>query len=583
MTDSRTSRIVEVLTEAFGGLAEADPVAVRRKYRKMAADPFAFYRGSAPLFYADVVEREDQWADERTRRVWIQGDLHAENFGTYMDGAGHLVFDVNDFDEAYLGHFTWDLQRLVASVALLGWTKALSDEDITALVGDHAARLPRPGAPVRRQRPRPRVVAAARHRDGGGARRARAGAAVDPDRAAGEQDRRRPLRAALPRTARTCAGSRTTSARPSRRPTPRYLETIPESKSLGSISYVLKDVVGASGFGIGSAGLPAYNLLVEGHTEALENDVVLSMKQGERAGGQPRRGRPRLRGGLRAPGPPHGPEPARAAGARRPVAGLDRARRHRLRRAGAQPVLRRPRLVGAHRAGRDRARCSSSWAGPRPRCTASPTRTTSTPLVDFQVEDAVVAVVGGREDEFVADLTDVRACPTPQKVREDHRLFVDAFRAGQLPAGRVTAASFAFLAHSCFPFPGSISPEKAEPNGAEGPGHARVRPARGRGRGRGDGRLRPRRLLLRDRRLRGARRRAARRLRPLRRRGPPGRPLRRRRPGPPVRARPSRPAPSGSDRERVQAIREWARTHGHEVSERGRLSATVIEAYEAAH
>src|SRR5699024_11488190 len=38
--------------------------------------------------------------------------------------------------------------------------------------------------------------------------------------------------------------------------------------------------VGRKGFGIGSAGLPAYNILVEGRTEALENDVILSMKQG---------------------------------------------------------------------------------------------------------------------------------------------------------------------------------------------------------------------------------------------------------------------------------------------------------------
>lgn len=45
----------------------------------------------------------------------------------------------------------------------------------------------------------------------------------------------------------------------------------------------------------------------------------------------------------------------------------------------------------------------------------------------------------------------------------------------------------------------------------------------------------------------------------------------------------SRPAASGSDRERVQAIREWARSSGHKVSERGRLSSSVIEAYEAAH
>lgn len=46
---------------------------------------------------------------------------------------------------------------------------------------------------------------------------------------------------------------------------------------------------------------------------------------------------------------------------------------------------------------------------------------------------------------------------------------------------------------------------------------------------------------------------------------------------------PSRPAAAGSDRERVQAIREWARQNGHTVSERGRLSAAVVQAYEQAH
>jgi hypothetical protein len=51
----------------------------------------------------------------------------------------------------------------------------------------------------------------------------------------------------------------------------------------------------------------------------------------------------------------------------------------------------------------------------------------------------------------------------------------------------------------------------------------------------------------------------------------------------PARSGSPRPAASGSDRERVQAIREWARSQGHQVSERGRLSATVLQAYEAAH
>lgn len=37
------------------------------------------------------------------------------------------------------------------------------------------------------------------------------------------------------------------------------------------------------------------------------------------------------------------------------------------------------------------------------------------------------------------------------------------------------------------------------------------------------------------------------------------------------------------DREQTHAIREWARANGYEVSERGRLSANVLAAFEAAH
>ena len=50
-----------------------------------------------------------------------------------MNSEGVLVFDVNDFDEAYLGHFSWDLRRFLASLALMGWQKALPEDDIRAL------------------------------------------------------------------------------------------------------------------------------------------------------------------------------------------------------------------------------------------------------------------------------------------------------------------------------------------------------------------------------------------------------------------------------------------------------------------
>jgi hypothetical protein len=42
-------------------------------------------------------------------------------------------------------------------------------------------------------------------------------------------------------------------------------------------------------------------------------------------------------------------------------------------------------------------------------------------------------------------------------------------------------------------------------------------------------------------------------------------------------------ASARADREQIQAVREWARRNGHKVSDRGRVPASVLEAYNAAH
>src|SRR6478672_4521556 len=131
----RTDLIVATLDDAFAPLMEADPVAFRSKYRTMAKDPHAFLRGTACLFDADVTALDDPYVDDRCARIWIHGDLHVENFGTYLSSDGRLAFDVNDFDEAYLGHFTWDLMRFAASLALTGWQKALPEDDVRRLIG----------------------------------------------------------------------------------------------------------------------------------------------------------------------------------------------------------------------------------------------------------------------------------------------------------------------------------------------------------------------------------------------------------------------------------------------------------------
>ncbi len=61
-----------------------------------------------------------------------------------------------------------------------------------------------------------------------------------------------------------------------------YLGTLPSASArLRPVAAQIKDVVLRKGVGIGSAGLPSYNLLLEGHTQALENDVVIYMKQAQ--------------------------------------------------------------------------------------------------------------------------------------------------------------------------------------------------------------------------------------------------------------------------------------------------------------
>ncbi|MFC8507079.1 DUF2252 domain-containing protein [Streptomyces sp. NPDC057411] len=279
----RGEQILAVFDTAFGELLAADPAAFKVKFRKMAGSAFAFHRGTACLFYKDL-EREAHggpYLDERTGRVWIHGDLHAENFGTYMDANGRLIFNVNDFDEAYVGPFTWDLKRLAASLALLGYTKALGDDQITELVRIYAAayreRIHALATGVKDDEIPPFTLDTASGALLGALRDARGMTRfglLDSMTEIREFERRfAPGGGAIELDAAT--RYKVLAAFDG------YLETLPESSLARPDSYRVKDVVGRRGIGIGSAGLPSYNILLEGHSDALENDVVIYMKQAQ--------------------------------------------------------------------------------------------------------------------------------------------------------------------------------------------------------------------------------------------------------------------------------------------------------------
>jgi uncharacterized protein (DUF2252 family) len=427
--DERVQEIVGVLVGAFDELMRADPVAFRRKFRKMAAEPFAFYRGTACLFYADMAHDPDPWSDERTSRVWIQGDLHAENFGTYMDSSGTLVFDVNDFDEAYLGCFTWDLKRLAASVALMAWSKAVSDDDIAALLGTYLRAYVRqvrdysanPGDElVRLQLDSTEGVV---HDVLLKARMRTRIDLLDTLTTVSDYERRFTRRLGV---RELDDGERAVALRAFET----YLDTIPRGKRFAGNTYQIKDVVGRSGFGIGSAGLPAYNVLVEGRTQALENDVVLSMKQGNVAAP----GRIVDDGRIR--------EYFDHEGHRTAVS-------QRALQAHADPWLGHTQVDGVGFVVAELSLYASDldWseltephemdpvldylgrATAKMHCVSDPDSEQS--LVDFQVEEAIGTAIDD-EEAFVRELTGF-GLAYAERTRDDHRLFVDAFRGGRIP------------------------------------------------------------------------------------------------------------------------------------------------------
>jgi hypothetical protein len=89
---------------------------LRLKHRRMAESPFCFLRAT---FYRWM----QIWPQlcpnlNKAPKVLAVGDLHIENFGTWRDAEGRLIWGVNDFDEAAALPYTLDLVRLAASALL---------------------------------------------------------------------------------------------------------------------------------------------------------------------------------------------------------------------------------------------------------------------------------------------------------------------------------------------------------------------------------------------------------------------------------------------------------------------------------
>ncbi len=107
------------------------PWLLAHKTARTGASPLAFLRGSAGLYAKHLAPA--MLGDEPAGEGWIVGDLHLENFGAWRDEHDAVVFDLNDFDEATVGPWRYDLVRVVASIALLANERGLAGDGTVRL------------------------------------------------------------------------------------------------------------------------------------------------------------------------------------------------------------------------------------------------------------------------------------------------------------------------------------------------------------------------------------------------------------------------------------------------------------------
>ncbi len=270
------------------------------KYRRMCGDAFIFFRGSNHLFWRDCLgdSRLARFSSPQTR-TWLQGDLHPENYGTYRDAENHRVFNLNDFDEAHIGDYQYDLWRMAVGIQLLAARQRVSAEQrdtlVARFVGGYLATLKRvkgsdkaldhrfdrqglPRGPVARLLQG--IAAHNRYQQLGCAKLqyGRRALLASWTKVEGGQRRFKKSRdGRLDRMTRCEADQRLREAlvRAIEAALPGYLATLPPGAPEGRRFFQVKDVARRLLAGTGSLGTPRYYLLIAGDKE----ERILDLKR----------------------------------------------------------------------------------------------------------------------------------------------------------------------------------------------------------------------------------------------------------------------------------------------------------------
>ncbi|MCI4360378.1 MAG: DUF2252 domain-containing protein [Thermoplasmata archaeon] len=283
------ANVVDLIDRTNEGRVEA---LVPIRMARMASSRFGFLRGAAAVMAADLSRTPASGI-----RVLLDGDAHLSNFGLFGTLERDIVFDLNDFDEATVGPFEWDLKRLAASIEVagrdLGFAKKLRRRAVRGAVAGYRhelLRLERMGALdvwyrclfAGRKNSDPRLDPSTRRVLRSAALRAgeRSNATLLEEIAQRGKDGTWRLRHQPPIQTRVSAATRASVVES----LPEYGESLPRERRYLLSRYHVVDVARRV-VGVGSVGTRDYIVLMFGNDE--HDPLFLQVKEGTVPGAEP--------------------------------------------------------------------------------------------------------------------------------------------------------------------------------------------------------------------------------------------------------------------------------------------------------
>ncbi len=274
-------------------LLERERALTAGKFRKMSSRPYDFLRGALVVYLADAARPDavpTRFGTAAASRVLVLGDPHPENLGAFRRGDSRIALEFNDFDGATFGPYHLDVRRLAVGFVVAGLQMGLDDDAIWGLAGAVAEgytleieRLGRGLAPVRVRggvgfgRVVDDLLRRA-ERDGD----ARAHLADYTRLEDGVRRLKRGEIEASPMpgvVADALEAVDADTARMVRRALARYAETLHAKHRPAPGALRPKDIARRLGAGVASYPRLRYYVLVEGATGALDDDLLLELKE----------------------------------------------------------------------------------------------------------------------------------------------------------------------------------------------------------------------------------------------------------------------------------------------------------------